>query len=59
VPNLASRLQSRAAPGEILIDEATRQQAGADLAVSPAASLHLKGMQDIVHPYRVLRLDAS
>ena len=65
-PNLASRLQSSASPGEILVTTHTRELAGGAFEYEDLGQLHLKGIEHPVHGYRVTgcsavasRFDAS
>jgi adenylate cyclase len=51
--NLAARLASKAAAGEIIVSERALEQAGMDLAAYPARSLELKGISNLI-PVRVL-----
>ena len=52
-PNLAARLQALAAPGEVVIDEATRQLAGADFTLDGGEWHRLKGFAEPVPAWRV------
>ena len=56
--NTASRLQSVAAPGTVLVGEATRQAAAAAIAFEPAGEQDLKGKTAPVAAYRALRVVA-
>ena len=56
--NIAQRLQSEAAGGEILASAATVRQAGTDRAESVGPK-QLKGRQELVHVYRIRWVDAS
>ncbi|HEX7036321.1 MAG TPA: adenylate/guanylate cyclase domain-containing protein [Pseudomonadales bacterium] len=56
--NLAARLSSAAAAGEILIDEETRGRVAAVVATEPLPPLTLKGFSDPVPAHRVV-LDRS
>ena len=56
--NTASRLQSVAAPGTVLVGEATRQAAAAAIAFEPAGEQDLKGKAAPVTAYRALRVVA-
>ncbi|HOX04525.1 MAG TPA: adenylate/guanylate cyclase domain-containing protein [Candidatus Paceibacterota bacterium] len=51
--NLAARLCDAAQPGEILVDAATRDQAGPAIQYELRTGLRLKGMPDTVSAYRV------
>ena len=57
--NTASRLQSAAAPGTVLVGEATRQAAAAAIAFEPAGEQDLKGKAAPVAAYRALRVVAK
>ncbi len=57
--NTASRLQSVAAPGTVLVGEATRQAAAAAIAFEPAGEQDLKGKAAPVAAYRALRVVAK
>lgn len=46
--NLASRLCSQAAPGQIVIDETTRQKLGGQIVATPLPALNLKGFSENV-----------
>jgi class 3 adenylate cyclase len=56
--NIAQRLQSEAAGGEILASAATVRQAGTDRA-EPVGMKQLKGRQEVVHVYRIRWAGAS
>jgi adenylate cyclase len=51
--NLAARLASKAAPGEIIVSEAALKQAGMDSGELESRSLELKGISELV-PVRVM-----
>jgi adenylate cyclase len=53
--NIAARLQGEAAPGELLISEATYQAVQAGFPDAPERQLDLKGKTDLV-PARVLKV---
>ena len=57
--NLASRLCGQARPGEILIDQATRERLGSQAGVEPLAPLTLKGFSEPVPASRLVSLSAS
>jgi class 3 adenylate cyclase len=57
--NVAARLQSAAAPGEILIGPLTREAAGPMAQVAAAGPLTLKGVQEPVPGFRLLGLGAD
>jgi class 3 adenylate cyclase/tetratricopeptide (TPR) repeat protein len=54
-PNVAARLQTLAAPGSILISEATERLVHGFFDVRSAGELTVKGKSDPVHAYEVLR----
>jgi adenylate cyclase len=56
--NIAQRLQSEAAGGEILAAAVTVQQSGTDRA-EPAGFKHLKGREHLVEVYRIRWVDTS
>ena len=51
--NLASRLCGQAGPGEILIDEGTREKLGSTAHMLPLPNLELKGFDQAVTAYRL------
>jgi predicted ATPase/class 3 adenylate cyclase len=53
-PNLAARLEGVAGPDEIVIDELTRQLAGAAFAVEELGKQNLKGFVEPIQAWRVL-----
>ena len=57
--NTASRLQSAAAPGTVLVGEATERAAGRAIAFEPAGNHHLKGKASPVPAWRALRVVAE
>ncbi len=57
--NTASRLQSVAAPGTVLVGEATEQAANAAIAFEPAGEQVLKGKVAPVPAWRALRVVAE
>jgi class 3 adenylate cyclase/predicted ATPase len=57
--NVAARLQQAAAPGEVLIAEATRVLVGGAVDVEPIEPLALKGKSDPVPAYRLLEARAA
>ena len=57
--NTASRLQSVAAPGSVLVGEATRQAAAGAIAFEPAGEHDLKGKAAPVAAFRALRVVAK
>jgi class 3 adenylate cyclase/tetratricopeptide (TPR) repeat protein len=57
--NTASRLQSAAAPGTVLVGDATRRAAGAAIAFEPAGEQSLKGKAAPVTAFRALRVVAE
>ncbi len=56
--NTASRLQSVAPPGSVLVGEATQRAAAAAIAFEPAGEQTLKGKTSPVSAYRALRVVA-
>ena len=54
--NTASRLQSAAAPGTVLVGEATQRAASAAIAFEPAGEQTLKGKASPVPAWRALRV---
>jgi class 3 adenylate cyclase len=57
--NLASRLCSHAAGGEILIDQTTLERLGASAITAPAALLQLKGFCDPVPAHKLLSINLA
>jgi class 3 adenylate cyclase len=57
--NLASRLCSRAAPGEILIDETTAQRLAGRVAALPASEMELKGYTGRVKVFRLVQAEET
>ncbi len=57
--NTASRLQSAAQPGTVLVGEATQRAAGGAIAFEPAADQQLKGKQSPVPAWRAVRVVAQ
>jgi class 3 adenylate cyclase len=57
--NTASRLQTAAAPGTVLVGESTRRSAEGAIAFEPAGELELKGKAELVTAYRALRVVAK
>ena len=57
--NTASRLQSVAAPGTVLVDEATRRAASQAIAFEPAGEQTLKGKEAPIAAARALRIVAE
>ena len=57
--NVAARLQQAAAPGEILLGQATLEVAGEAAAVEPVEPLALKGKSDPVQAWRLLGVSAD
>jgi class 3 adenylate cyclase/tetratricopeptide (TPR) repeat protein len=57
--NTASRLQSAAAPGTVLVGEATQRAASGAIAFEPAGEQTLKGKQAPVAAWRALRVVAE
>lgn len=52
-PNLAARLQGAAAPGEVLVSEATRRLVGQAFRLEPLPARDLKGFPEPVPAWRV------
>ncbi|MDX1513075.1 MAG: adenylate/guanylate cyclase domain-containing protein [Gammaproteobacteria bacterium] len=59
IPNTASRLQSAASGGQILIDHPTYEAVRDIVTVTPTAPLVLKGRSEPLHAYEVLGLEAD
>jgi class 3 adenylate cyclase/tetratricopeptide (TPR) repeat protein len=57
--NTASRIQSAADPGSVLVGEATRRATEAAIAYEPAGEHELKGKAEPVPLYRALRVTAN
>jgi class 3 adenylate cyclase/tetratricopeptide (TPR) repeat protein len=57
--NTASRIQSAAEPGSVLVGEATRRASDAAIAYEPAGEHELKGKSEPVPLYRALRITAG
>jgi class 3 adenylate cyclase/energy-coupling factor transporter ATP-binding protein EcfA2 len=57
-PNLAARLQEAAGPGEVMIADSTRRLLGADFALEDIGERRLKGHEQAVPLFRVLRREA-
>jgi class 3 adenylate cyclase/tetratricopeptide (TPR) repeat protein len=57
--NTASRLQSIAAPGMVLVDDATRRAAEAAIAFEDAGTHDVKGRERPVHAWTALRVVAG
>jgi class 3 adenylate cyclase len=57
--NTASRIQSAAEPGSVLVGEATRRATEAAIAYEPAGDHELKGKTEPVPLYRALRVTAN
>jgi class 3 adenylate cyclase len=57
--NTASRLQSAAAPGVVLVGEATQRAASAAIAFEPAGDQTLKGKEAPVPAWRAIRVVAE
>jgi class 3 adenylate cyclase len=51
--NLASRLCSRAGPGQIVIDQTTRDRLGGEIVAEPLPALNLKGFSENVAAYEL------
>ena len=57
--NTASRLQSIAAPGTVLVDDVTRRASEAAIAYEDAGSHQVKGREAPVHAWTALRVVAG
>jgi class 3 adenylate cyclase len=57
--NTASRLQTAAAPGTVLVGETTRRSSAGAIAFEPAGELELKGKSEPVRAFRALRVVAK
>jgi len=57
--NTASRLQSIAAPGTVLVDDVTRRASEAAIAYEDAGEHHVKGRDQPVHAWTALRVVAG
>jgi class 3 adenylate cyclase/tetratricopeptide (TPR) repeat protein len=57
--NTASRVQSIAEPGAVLVGDATRRATEASVAYADAGEHELKGKRERVHLYRALRVVAA
>jgi len=57
--NVASRLQTAAGPGQILVDERTHEQVAGLVASQDLGSLRLAGKSDWVHAFNVLALQPA
>ncbi|MGH2466523.1 MAG: AAA family ATPase, partial [Candidatus Limnocylindrales bacterium] len=57
--NTASRLQSVAPPGSVLVDEATQRAAARAVAFEPAGEQELKGKEAPIPAYRAVRIVAE
>lgn len=57
--NSASRVQSVAAPGTVLVDEATWRAASGAIAFEEVGELELKGKSEMVNAWRALRVVAQ
>ena len=57
--NTASRLQTAAAPGTVLVGESTQRSAAGAIAFEPAGDLELKGKAEPLTAYRALRIVAK
>ena len=59
IVNTASRLQAAAAPGTVLVNEATQRAASIAIAFEPADEQHLKGKAAPVAAWRAMRIVAQ
>ena len=57
--NTASRIQGAAAPGTVLVDEATRRMTEAAIVCEPAGSFELKGKPEPVALWRAVHVSAA
>ena len=57
--NTASRLQSIAAPGAVLVDDVTRRASEAAIAYDDAGTHQVKGREALVHAWTALRVVAG
>jgi class 3 adenylate cyclase/predicted ATPase len=57
--NTASRIQSVAAPGTVLVDEVTRAVSGSAIAYEDGGAHAVKGKTDLVQTWRALRVIAA
>ncbi len=57
--SVASRLQSNAGPGEVLVSDSTRRRAEQDFVFGDARDVRLKGKSESVRAYRVLGRDPN
>jgi class 3 adenylate cyclase len=57
--NTASRLQSLAVPGSVLVDDVTRRASEAAIAYEDAGTHSVKGREQPVHAWRALRVVAG
>ncbi len=57
--NSASRVQSVAPPGAVLVDESTWRAASGAIAFTEVGTLHLKGKEEAVQAWRALRVVAQ
>jgi class 3 adenylate cyclase/tetratricopeptide (TPR) repeat protein len=57
--NTASRIQSVAPPGGVLVDDATRRATAAAIVYEEGGSFELKGKSEAVHTWRAVRVVAG
>ena len=57
--NSASRVQSVAEPGTVLVDESTWRAASGAIAFTEVGALHLKGKEEVVQAWRAVRVVAQ
>ncbi len=57
--NSASRVQSVAPPGAVLVDESTWRAASGAIAFTEVGALHLKGKEEVVQAWRAVRVVAQ
>lgn len=57
--NLTARIQSQAAPGEVLVSEATRSAVGAGLELAETREAGLKGFSETIELHSVLGIDGE
>ena len=56
--NLASRLCGQAGPGQVVIDQSTKEKLGDAIAVAPLPPLVLKGFGDEVHAFELTAVNS-
>lgn len=58
-PNLAARLQSLAAPNQLIVDSTTKRLVGSEFEFADRGAFSLKGFEASVHVWQVLRIKPS